>query len=171
MPAEKRREKVRKNYMSQDEIQNLATAVGELIKVQRTDHRRIERLEQAFLDINQLLLRQDEREDNWEDWRIGVDQWRIGVDQWRREAEEHHKNTEAHIAVLGELTIENARGLADLRRTVKESGQRVDQRLDQLGQQVDQRLDQLGQRLDQLGQRLDQLTGVVERLAGPKDAS
>ena len=96
-----------------DEIENLAAAVGELIKVQRTDHRRLERLEQAFVEVSQVLLRADEREDNWQDWRNGID-------QWRREAEAHRHNMADNLQALGELTLENARHSGENRRDIAE---------------------------------------------------
>ena len=103
-----------------DEIESLAAAVGELIKVQRADHRRIERLEQAFLDVKDILLRADEREDNWQDWRVETDQWRKDVDKWRREAEEHRKNMADNIQAISELTLENARYSGENRRDIAE---------------------------------------------------
>ena len=123
-----------------DELQQLALMVYSMSQAQEKDHRRIENLEQAFLIVKDILLRQDRLND---DWRA-----------WRQEAEEHRRNTDAHISVIGKLLMESAQRTAENSKAIAENNKAIAENSKAIAE--------LRQTVREIGERVDKLTAAVE---------
>ena len=84
-----------------DEIDNLANALGDVLKVQRIHNRRIKNVEEATLALKELVVRMDARVDT-------LDDWRGEADQRHKKIAELNQQTADIIKAIRELTLENA---------------------------------------------------------------
>ncbi len=82
--------------------------------------RRVQNVEEALILLTDLAQSHSEMFDDNLRWHTQQDLWQQEHERRQQEHEEHQRTMNAHLQVLGELVVENARGLADLRVGLKE---------------------------------------------------